>query len=137
MHGRTDHRANGPDPIPVLIHLPVTGTTRRFVVTDDLGGTYLRSVHATVHTDGSTDTEVDVENLTNGDPLLVTLTTIDAGDTTSYSSSAQHEVDDSGTPPINYVQRGDVLEVTVTKGTGAAGVEVLLEFGPRLIRVSP
>ena len=61
-HGKEAHRCNGPDPIPVLVHLKIfTDITavaagddaRRFVVTDDLGGTRLRSVHATVTTVGS------------------------------------------------------------------------------------
>lgn len=136
-HGKTDHRCNGPDPIPVLIHLPVPGATRRYVVTDDCGGTFLRSVHATVSTAGSTATTVDVENITNTDPVMVTPTTIDSGDTTSWDAATPHEMDDSGDPPTNYVLRGDVLEVTATKGTGAADLTVLLEFGPRTVRVTP
>ena len=54
IHGKESHRANGPDPIPVLVHLKIFDDltaaaagddARRFVVTDDLGGTRLRSVH--------------------------------------------------------------------------------------------
>ena len=82
-------------------------------------------------------TTVEVENVTNADPLLTTDTTIDSGDTTSYDAATQHVVDDSGTPPVNYVARGDVLEVTATKGTGAADLVVLLEFGPKTVRLTP
>lgn len=111
--------------------------TRRFVVTDDLGGTFIRSVHATVSTAGTSATTVDVENITNADPILTTVTTIDSGDTTSYDAATPHVVDGTGTPPINYVVRGDVLEVTGTKGTGAADLVVLLEFGPHVVKVTP
>ena len=135
-HGAVHHRANGPDPIPVLIHLPVPDTTRMFVVTDDLGGTYVRSVHATVSTDGSSATTVEVQNVTNADNILATDTTIDSSDTTSYSSATPHVMDTSGTPPVNQVLRGDVLEVTVTLGTGAEDCTVLLEFGSQIVRVT-
>lgn len=136
-HGKDQHRCNGPDPIPVLIHLPMPTTTRRYVVTDDCGGTYLRSVHATLSTEGSSDTEVDVENITNSDPLMATPTTIDSGDTTSYSSATPHEMEETGTPATNFVLRGDVLEITASMGTGADDLTVLLEFGPRVVRVTP
>jgi hypothetical protein len=136
-HGKVAHRCNGPDPIPVLIHLPVPAASRKFVVTDDLGGTFVRSVHATVSTAGSSATTVEVENLTNADPILSTATTIDSGDTTSYDAATPHVVDGTGTPPINYVLRGDVLEVTATKGSGATDLVVLLEFGPHVVKVTP
>ena len=146
-HGKEAHRCNGPDPIPVLVHLKIfTDTTavaagddaRRFVVTDDLGGTRLRSVHASVTTVGSGATVVQVHNLTNADDLLSTRTTIDASETTSYTAATPHVVDTTGTPPINYITRGDVLRIDVdTAGSGAKGLEVLLEFGPNVIRVTP
>ena len=146
-HGKEAHRCNGPDPIPVLVHLKIfTDTTavttgddkRRFVVTDDLGGTRLRSVHATVTTVGSGTTTVQVHNLTNADDVLSTRTTIDASETTSYTAAARHVVDDTGTPPVNFITRGDVLRIDVdTAGGGAKGLEVLLEFGPRLVRLTP
>ena len=117
--------------------MPMPSTSRRFVVTDDLGGTYVRSVHATVSTAGSGDTTVGVENVTNTDNIMATDTTIDAGDTTSYSSVAPHEMDTTGTPPVNLVLRGDVLEVTLALGAGATDCTVLLEFGPRTIRLTP
>lgn len=145
-HGKDGHRANGPDPIPVLVHLKVCSDTtavstgndqRRFVVTDDLGGTFLRTVHATVSTSGSSDTEVQIHNLTTGDDLLSTVTTIDSGDTTSYSSASPHEIDETGDPQVNYITRGDVLRVDVdAAGSGAMGLEVLLEFGPNMIRLT-
>lgn len=146
-HGKDDHRANGPDPIPVLVHLKVVADTtavvsgddkRRFVVTDDLGGTRLRSVHATLTTAGSSSTLVQVHNLTTGDDLLSTRTSITSGFTTSYDSASQHVVNDTGTPPVNYITRGDVLRIDVDlAGTGAQGLEVLLEFGPNLVRLTP
>lgn len=146
-HGKDHHRCNGPDPIPVLVHLKVFADTtavttgndaRRFVVTDDLGGTFLRSAHATVTTVGSSATTVMVHNLTNTDDLLSTATTIDSGDTNSYDAATPHVVDDSGDPQVNYITRGDILRIDVdTAGTGAKGLEVLLEFGPNLIRVTP
>lgn len=131
----------------MLIHLRVFSDTeavavgndaRRFVVTDDLGGTFLRSAHATVTTVGSSATTVMVHNLTNTDDLLSTATTIDSGDSSSYDAATPHVIDQSGTPPVNYITRGDVLRIDVdAAGTGAKGLEVLLEFGPNLIRVTP
>lgn len=133
------YRCNGPDPIHVLIHLPVPAATRRFVVTDDLGGTFLRSVHATISTAGSSASTITAVKDPDGtnDPLLTTDTTIDSGDTTSYDADTQHVVDDSGDPQVNYMERGDVIEVTVTSGTGADDPVVLLEFGPNKIPLSP
>lgn len=144
-HGRDGHRANGPDPIPVLVHLKVFSDTtpaaagndaKRFTVTDDLGGTYLRSVHATVTGAGSDYTEVQIHNLTTGDDLLTATTFIDPGDTTSYTTAGPHVMDDSGDPPVNYISRGDVLRVDVDSGSDATGLEVLLEFGPQIIKVT-
>jgi hypothetical protein len=145
-HGKDHHRCNGPDPIPVLVHLKVFpdlepveagDDARRFVVTDDLGGTYIRSVHATVTEAGSSVTTVQLHNLTNTDDLLSTTTNIDSGDTNSYDAATQHVVIQTGDPPINYITRGDVLRVDVdAAGTGAEGLEVLIEFGPDLIRIT-
>lgn len=146
-HGKEAHRCNGPDAIPVLVHLKIftDATTvavgddaRRFVVTDDLGGTRLRSVHATVTTVGSSATIVQVHNLTNTDDLLSTRTTIDASETSSYTAATPHVVNATGTPPVNFITRGDVLRIDVdSAGTGAKGLEVLLEFGPNVVRVTP
>lgn len=135
LHARV-HRANSPDGIPVLIHLAVTDTTRSFVVTDDLGGTYVRSVHATISIAGSTATTVEAENITTAENLLTTDTTIDSGATSSYSAAIQHVVDRTGTPATNRVARGDVLQVTVTLGTDAEDPTVLLEFGPQLVKLT-
>lgn len=137
-HGKDHHRCNGPDPIPVLIHLaiPTTGT-RRFVITDDLGGTYLRSAHASLGVSGGSTTTIEIENETTTDNLLVTDTTIDSGDTTSYTAGTPHEIDDSGDPQVNYISRGDVLLVTATFGSGASELTALLEFGPNMIRLTP
>lgn len=135
IHARV-HRANGPDGIPVLIHLPVPATTRRFVVTDDLGGTYVRSIHAAVSEAGSSASTVEAQNVTNADNLLTTDTTIDSGETTSYTAAAPHVVDRSGTPAVNRVLRGDVLEFTVALGTGADDLVVLIEFGPQLVTLT-
>lgn len=128
----------------MLIHLRVFddftavasgNDARRFVVTDDLGGTFLRSAHATVTTVGSSVTTVQVHNLTNADDLLTTVTDIDSGDTNSYAATDQHVVDTSGTPAVNYCLRGDVLRIDVdAAGTGAKGLEMLLEFGPQIVR---
>jgi hypothetical protein len=134
--------------MPVLVHLKIFSDTtavatgndaRRFVVTDDLGGTRLRSAHATVTTVSSSGlVTVQVHNLTNTDDLLSTVTTIDSGETNSYSAATPHVVNDTGTPPINYITRGDVLRIDVdTAGTGAMGLEVLLEFGPNIVRLTP
>lgn len=71
------------------------------------------------------------------DPMQTTDTTIDSGDTTSYDAATPHVMDTSGTPPVNYVERGDVIEFTATKGTGAADLVVLAEFGPMVIRLTP
>lgn len=145
-HYRT-HRCNAPDGIPVLVHLKVftdatavaTGDDkRRFVVTDDLGGTRLRSAHATLTTAGSSSTLVQVHNITTGNDLLTTRTSITAGLTSSYDSVSQHVVNDTGTPPVNYITRGDVLRIDVDlAGTGAKGLEVLLEFGANILRLTP
>lgn len=138
-HGRDQHRCNGPDGIPVLIHLAISTDLgeRRFVATDDLGGTYIRSVHATLGVPGSTATTVAVENETNADDLLTTDVTIDSSETSSYDAATQHVVDRSGDPQVNYVQRGDVFHVTATLGTGADELTVLLEFGPDKISLTP
>ena len=56
----------------------------------------------------------------------------------SYTAATPHVVNTTGTPPINYISRGDVLRIDVdTAGSGAKGLEVLLEFGPNVIRVTP
>lgn len=144
-HGRRTHRANGSDPIPVLVHLKVYtdaeeadagDDVRRFVVTDDLGGTFIRSVHATVTTVGSGATEVQLHNVTNADDLLSTPVTIDTGDSNSYDSATPPEVDDTGTPPVNYATRGDILRVDVDTGSDAFGLEVLIEFGPNVVKLT-
>ena len=145
-HGQKTHRANGTDPIPVLIHLKIFSDTtaatagndaRRFVITDDLGGTYIRSVNITVTTVGGSSTGVQIHNLTNVDDVLTTIATIDTGDTNSYDSAVPHDVDTSGTPPVNRVLRGDILRVDVDDGSDAMGLEVLLEFGPQISKVTP
>lgn len=145
-HART-HRCNAPDGMPVLVHLKIfddaTAATagddaRRFVVTDDLGGTRLRSAHASVSTASSSGVvTVMVHNITTATDLLSTATTIDANETTSYTAATPHVVNATGTPPVNYITRGDVLRVDVdTAGTGAKGLEVLLEFGPAILDVT-
>ena len=146
-HGKDGHRCNGPDPIPVLIHLPIVSDTasvvagddaRRYTTTDDLGGTFIRSVHATLTTSGSSATVIQVHNITTGDDLLATATTIDSGDTSSYPSATPHVVDDTGDPQVNFVTRGDVFRVDVdSAGTGAKGLVVLLEFGPNIVKLTP
>lgn len=146
LHGLTDHRANGPDPIAVLIHLlcfreDVAGTTgddaRRFTVTPDLGGAVLRSANASHAEDGGSDTEIQIHNIDTGDDLLTDLIVIDAGDTNSWISSSPSRVDQSGAPAVNRVSLGDRLRVDVDAwGSGALGLVVHLEFGPPIIRLS-
>jgi hypothetical protein len=130
----------------VLVHLKVFSDTdaaaagndaKRFTVTDDLGGTFLRSAHATLTTDASSATEIQVHNITTGDDLLATTTTIDTGSTTSYDSATPHVVDRTGDPQVNFITRGDVLRVDVADGSDGMGLEVLLEFGPDRIPVTP
>lgn len=141
-HGE-DHRCNGPNPIPVRIHLPIPlfsvgDNKRRFVVDDDLGGTYLRAVHAKVHTVGSTTTTIQVHNVTRSIDVLLVKTTIDASETTSFTAAVDHKMDTSGTPAKNYCALGDVLRVDIDgKGTGANGLEVTLDFGPQIQRLTP
>ena len=152
-HART-HRANAPDGMPVLVHLKIfddatAATTgddaRRFVVTDDLDGTRLRTAHFSVTTESTSGTlQLQVANLSAGTlDLLSTPTRIEVSDTTSYTAGTQHVVATadavfhSGTFPTNYMTRGDVLRVDVdAAGTGALGLEALLEFGPPLLKLS-
>lgn len=143
-HART-HRCNSEDGIPVLVHRKVFDDgkpavvgddAKRFVITDDLGGTYLRSAHATVTEAGTGDTTIQIHNITTGDDLLTTETTIDSGDTTSYDSAAPQEMDTSGDPAVNYITRGDVLRIDIDLGSDAEGLEVLLEFGPQIIKLT-
>lgn len=152
-HARS-HRANSPDGIPVLVHLKVfddaTAATagddaRRFVVTDDLDGTRLRSAHFSVTTPSTSGTLLlQVANLTWGTvDLLTTRTSIDQAESSSYTATAQHVVDTTstvtvyGTVQANYMARGDVLRVDVdAAGTGAMGLEALLEFGPPLVTLT-
>lgn len=133
--------------MPVLVHLKVfqdgtaaaTGqNAKRFVITDDLGGSYLRSIHATVTEAGTDDTEINLRNLTTSLWLLNTVTTIDAGDTTSYTSATPHELDTFDYPPKpHYMSRGDVLRIDIDAGSDATGLEVLLEFGAERILLTP
>ena len=149
-HSRT-HRCNAPDGIPVLVHLKIfddataatTGNdARRFVVTDDLGGTRLRSAHFSVSTESTSGTlQLQVANLSAGTlDLLSTPTRIDASETTSYTAATAHVVATAdavfhgGTFPTNYITRGDVLRIDVdAAGSGAKGLEALLEFGPPIL----
>ena len=153
-HGREAHRCNGPDPIPVLVHLKIFDDStaasagndaRRFVVTDDLGGTSLRSAHFTVTTESTSGTlQLQVANLTAGTlDLLSTPTRIDAGESSSYTHGTAHVIATAdaafggGTFPTNYMTRGDVLRVDVdAAGTGAKGLEALLEFGPPILKIT-
>ncbi len=152
-HNRT-HRANAPDGIPVLVHVKIFSDTtaastgddaRRFVVTDDLGGTRLRSAHFSVTTPSTSGTiQLQVVNLTAGTvDLLSTPTRIDASETTSYTAGTQHVmgtaniVVGSSTVPTNYMARGDVLRIDVdAAGSGAKGLEALLEFGPPILKLT-
>lgn len=147
LHGHLLHRANGHDPIPVLLHVRVTSDgagvsagdgKRTITITDDLGGTRLRSAQATLVTGGSTATTIQIHNVTEAVDMLADKIQIDSGDTDSYESVAPSVVDDTGTPPKNLVSRGDKIRVDVdAAGTGAKGLEVLLEFGPNIVRLTP
>lgn len=152
-HYRT-HRCNGPDGIPVLVHVKIfpdnrvvtTGDDkRRFVVTDDLGGTRLRSAHFTTTTESTSGTILcQVANLSAGTlDLLSTRTSIDANESSSYTAATPHVVGTAdavfhgGTFPTNYITRGDILRFDVdAAGTNAKGLEALLEFGPPLLDFS-
>lgn len=152
-HNRT-HRCNAPDGIPVLVHVKLFRDTqaatvgdnvRRFVVTDDLGGTRLRSVHLTNTTESTSGTVLlQVANLSAGTlDLLTTRTSIDVGESSSYTAAVPHVVGTAdavfhgGTFPTNYMTRGDVLRFDMdAAGTGAKGLEALLEFGPAILDFS-
>ena len=143
FHSRV-HRANGTDPIPVLIHRRVfsdqsavatTGGERFVTITDDLGGTYLRSAHAALTTAGAGALEVQIHNVTQAVDMLSTVITVDTGDTNSYGSATPPVVDTTGTPANNRVLRGDQIRVDVETAAGT-GLEVLLEFGPQVIRLT-
>lgn len=149
-HART-HRCNAPDGMPVLVHLKIFDDTtaattgndaKRFVITDDLGGTRLRSAHFSVTSESTSGTlQLMVANLSAGTlDLLSTPTRINASETTSYTHGTQHVVATAnavfhgGTFPTNYITRGDVLRIDVdAAGTSAKGLEALLEFGPALL----
>ena len=143
IHGR-DHRANGPNPIAVLLHKKVfadtfavatSGGEFYLTITDDLGGTYLRSAHAALTTAGGGDLEVQVRNVTEAVDMLSTVVTVDAGETNSYTSAAPHVVDITGTPANNRVSRGDQLRIDIDTASGT-GLEMLLEFGPQLVKLT-
>lgn len=141
-HSRV-HRANGPDPIPVLLHKKVfadatavatTGGEFYVTITDDLGGTYLRSAHAALTVAGAGDLEVQIHNVTEAVDMLSVVVTVDTGDTNSYGSAAPHEVDITGTPANNRVSRGDQIRIDIESASGT-GLEMLLEFGPQLVKL--
>ena len=144
MHAQ-DHRANSADPLPVLLHVTafhdtetvvVGNAARKFTITDDLGGTFLRSAHGYVTTRSTSGSvTVQIRNVTQTDTdMLMVEVTIPALTDTSYDAPIPSRVDIRGTPPANYVLRSDMLAVDVdTAGTGAKGLVMLLEFGPQLI----
>lgn len=142
IHGR-DHRANGPNPIAVLLHkkvfadtFPVATSGGEFylTITDDLGGTYLRSAHAALTTAGGA-VSIQVHNVTEAVDMLSTNVTVDSGERTSYTAAAPHVVDITGTPANNRVSRGDQLRIDIDTASGT-GLEMLLEFGPQLVKLT-
>lgn len=144
IHGHRQHRANGPDSIPVLLHKKVFGDAVAVAtsggefyvtVTDDLGGTYLRSAHAALTVAGGA-VAIQVHNVTEAVDMLSTGITIDSGESTSYTAATEPVVDTTGTPPNNYVSRADLLRIDVDTASGT-GLELLLEFGPQIQRVTP
>lgn len=116
---------------------PVATTGGEFyvTVTDDLGGTYLRSAHAALTVAGGA-LAVQVHNVDTAVDMLSVGITVDAAERTSYTAATEHEVDTSGTPPNNYVSRGDLLRIDIDTASGT-GLELLLEFGPQVIRITP
>lgn len=143
FHARA-HRPNSTDPIPVLLHVLTFGDTaaittgdgaRTISITDDLGGTFLRSAHASIVTAGASALEIMVRNVTEALDMLADPITVDAGDTDSYASASPSAPDTSGTPANNKVSRGDQIAIDVDSASGT-GLTVLLEFGPQIIRVT-
>ena len=141
-HARV-HRANSADPIPVLIHKKVfadavavatTGGEFYLTVTDDLGGTYLRSAHAALTIAGGA-VAIQIHNVTEAVDMLSTGITIDSAERTSYTATTEPVMDITGTPPNNRVSRGDQIRIDVDTASGT-GLEVLLEFGPQIVRVT-
>lgn len=143
-HNR-DHSARGEDAVPVVIHRKVFRDDEEVAAGDDAArwtvgpefhGCYLRAAHGTVTTASSSGiVRWQVHNVTNADDLLSTRTSIDANETTSWTAATPHVVDE--TAEGNLLARGDVLRIDVDDaGTGAMGLEVWLELGPRVMRLT-
>lgn len=142
-HARA-HRANGPDGIPVVVHKKVfadatavatSGGEFYITITEDLGGTYLRTAHAALTVAGAGTLSIQVHNVDEAVDMLTTNVTVDAGKKNSYTAATPHVVDITGTPANNRVSRGDQLRIDVDTATGT-GLEMLLEFGPQLVRLT-
>lgn len=147
-HGRTQHSPNGPDAIPAQFHIKVvaddteiaTGDAQFvFAAPSDIGGIGLREAQAFITTVSSSGiVTVQIRNVTEAQDMLSTRVTIDVGETTSYTATTPHVVDQTGTPPNNHVTEGDLIAVDVdVAGTGAMGLGVILIFGPDLVRITP
>lgn len=97
-----------------------------FAIPIDLDSTLLSALAAYVTTVSSSGTPtVQIRNVTTGHDMLTTPITIQAGDTTSYTSPAPPVVN-STYATVTY---GDLIAVDVdAAGTGAKGLGVILTF---------
>lgn len=143
IHGQLDHRCNGPDPIPVLVHVlcfaldePVeTGDAAGwFTVTPDVGGARLRRIAASVYEAGASDLEVQIHNLETTDDQLASPCVVPAGLTDSFATL--FETIDTGSPPANLAPVGTRYRIDVDADGGCSGLVVHLEFGPEIIRLT-
>jgi hypothetical protein len=145
-HGR-DHDLGGEDPIRILLErkvFPDSGSSATvttgdgkliWATTQDMDSGYLLEAQAFVTTVSSSGTPtIQIRNVTRSVDMLSTRITIDASEFTSYTATTPSVVDDTGSPPRSFVQRGDLLAVDVdVAGTGAKGLGVYLTFGPKII----
>lgn len=99
-----------------------------FVVPPILDGRSLTDVFAAFTTAGTgADTVIQVSSVTGGHDLLSTPVTIEDGDLTSLTATAQPVVDLSASRDV--VDSGDVLSIDVDAvGSGALGLQVALTF---------
>ena len=128
--------------IPVIVELQVfsdiTTVTagddaRRYTITADEDGSWLRSVHGKVTTVSSSGiVRFQIHNLTTATDVLSTRTSIDASETTSWTAATPHVVNPS--PAVGQMTLGHVLRVDADDaGTGAKGLVVVFEFGPGVL----
>lgn len=145
-HGRGAHGPNGPDPIPAKFEIKLfgddedlsTGDGRFYLdIDDDLGGTFLRYVRAFVSTAGSSATIIQLHNVDAAVDMLSTRVTIDSSEKSSRTATP-YVIDQTGTPPNNYVEAGQQVRIDIdSAGTGAKGLGISLHFGPDIIYLTP